>query len=135
MTGSEVKARRPPTIEQTAVVRGLAWRWSGWASWTVTPAVLVAAFVAVALDVGSAWLGWPSWAIGTVLVSPALPVGAALVVLVGWTRVGCSRRSLAAWREYLVGGSLTVLVAALAYAQTIAGWREVEGVMLAAAGE
>ena len=135
MTGSDLKAQRSPTIEPTAAVRGLAWRWNGWASWRVTPAVLVVSFVAVALDVGSAWLGWPTWAIGTVLVSPALPVGATLVVLVGWTRVGGSRRSLAAWREYLVGGSLTVLVAALAYAPTIAGWREVEGVTLAAAGE
>jgi hypothetical protein len=105
----------------------------------VTPAVLVIAFVAVALDVASAWTGRPSWAIGTVLVSPALPVAGLLVVLVGVARVGGSRRSLFAWREYLVGGSFAVLVAALAYAHAIGGpaarWREVEGVALAATGE
>ncbi|MEX1006883.1 MAG: CPBP family intramembrane glutamic endopeptidase [Acidimicrobiia bacterium] len=106
----------------------------------MTPAVLVVAFVAVALDVGSAWSGQPSWAIGGVLVSPALPVAALLVLLVGWARVGGSRRSLSAWREYLVGGSLTALVVALAYAQSIAGqttpgWRKVEGVTFAATSE
>lgn len=120
--------------------RGWSWQWAGWASWPLTPAILVVAFVAVALDVGSAWSEQPRWAIGTVLVSPALPVAALLVVLVGWTRLGGSLDSLFAWREYLVGGSLTVLLAALAFGQTTAGqigggWREVEGVALAATGE
>lgn len=135
MAGNAVQAEQRPTAEPRASVSGWTWQWVGWASWPVTPAVLVVAFVAVALDIGSAWSGQPSWAIGDVLVSPALPVAALLVVLVGWARVGGSRRSLSAWREYLVGGSLAVLVAALSYAQSIAGWREVEGVTVAATGE
>ncbi len=122
-------------VEPEAEARAWAWQWVGWASWPVTPAVLAVAFVAVALDVASAWAEWPSWAIGSVLVSPALPVAAVLVLLVGWTRLGGARPLFSAWREFLVGGSVTVLVAALAYAQSIAGWREVGGVTLAAAGE
>ncbi len=136
MAGNLVQAEQHRSAaEPRASASGWTWHWVGWASWPVTPAVLVVAFVVVALDVGSAWSGRPSWAIGTVLVSPALPAAALLVLLVGWTRAGGSRRSLSAWREYLVGGSLTVLVAAFAYAQTVAGWREVEGVTLAATGE
>ena len=78
----------------------------------VTPAVLAVAFVAVALDVGSAWAGWPTWAIGSVLLSPALPLVAVLMALMGWSRLGGAGQALFAWREFLVGGLLIVLVVA-----------------------
>ena len=136
MIRSTTQSERPTIrIEDDAEAHGWGWQWMGWASWPVTPGVLAVAFVSVALDVASAWAGWPTWAIGTVLVSPGLPAAALLVALVGWARVGGARTSLSAWRELLVGGSLTVLVAALAYANSIAAWREVGGVALAATGE
>jgi hypothetical protein len=122
-------------VAQRATSQGWAWRWTGWASWPATPAILVLATLTLLVDVTSAWAGWPAWYAGRALVSPALPLAFALVIAVGWQRVGGSRRSLWAWREYLVGGSLTVLVAALAYVHSIAGWREIEGVTLTAIGE
>jgi hypothetical protein len=133
---SRVRTRRPAVGgERDAEAQAWGWQWAGWASWPVTPAVLGVAVVAVALDVASAWAGWPSWAIGSVLVSPALPVAAVLVALIGGARIGVARASLSAWREVLVGGAVAVLVVALAYVQSIAGWREIGGVALATTGE
>jgi hypothetical protein len=91
--------------------------------------------VALVLDMVSAWSGRPAWYVGRVLVSPALPVAALLVWLVGWETVGASRRMVSAWREYLVGGSLTVLVAALASARSIGAWHDIEGVTITVVGE
>jgi Type II CAAX prenyl endopeptidase Rce1-like len=112
-----------------------SWRWVRWASWPVTPQALVVAGAAVAVDVVSAWFGEPAWYLGRILISPALPLAVALVVLVGPRRIGCSRRSLAAWREFLVVTGLAIGAATIAYARSIAGWREVEGIVVTAAGE
>src|SRR5436189_937500 len=95
------------------VARGWSWQWTGWASWRVTPTILVTAALAVVVDMVSAWSGRPAWYLGRVLVSPALPAAVLLVGLVGWECVGASRRMLVAWREFVVGGVLVLVAAVL----------------------
>jgi hypothetical protein len=117
------------------VAGGWSWRWTSWASWPVTPAALALSALCVGVDIVSAWLGEPPWYLGRILISPALPLALALVAAVGISRLGGSRRSIAAWREFLVVTGIAITFGAYSYAQTFAGWREVEGVALTAAGE
>ena len=49
-------------------------------------------------------VGRPEWYLGRVSLSPALPLGVALVALIGPRNLGFSRRSLLAWREFLLLG-------------------------------
>ena len=112
-----------------------SWQWRGWASWPVSPLVLGAAALAVAIDVVSAWLAEPDWYLGRILMSPALPVALLLVAAVGPMRVGFSRASLRAWRELLVVGGVAIGAGSIAYARSIARWPEVIGVVVTAAGE
>ncbi|MFI5046105.1 MAG: type II CAAX prenyl endopeptidase Rce1 family protein [Acidimicrobiia bacterium] len=112
-----------------------SWQWVRWGSWPVTPALLVLAGVAAVGDVVSAWAGEPDWYLGRILVSPVLPLALAIVVLVGPRRLGCSRVAIAAWREFLVVTGAAAAALAVEYAHTVAGWREVEGVVVTAAGE
>lgn len=121
--------------QHLGAARGWSWQWVRWASWPVTPLVLSVAGAAVAVDVVSAWVGEPEWYLGRILISPALPLALALIWLVGARRIGCSRESLAAWREFLVVTGIAIGAATIAYAHSIAGWREVEGVVVTAAGE
>jgi hypothetical protein len=124
-----------PVTRDTATAHGWAWRWTAWASWPVSPAILVVAGLTVTVDVASAWLGRPEWHLGRILVSPALPLAVALVALVGPTRLGCSRARVRAWREFLAITAGATAVAAAAYAHTVSGWREVVGVLATAVGE
>ena len=87
------------------VAREWSWQWTGWASWRITPAILVTAAMAVTVDMVSAWSGRPAWYVGRVLVSPALPLCVLLVALLGWECVGASRRMLLAWREWASHGA------------------------------
>ena len=138
VVATHLPATRGPVtrpVTDTATTHGWAWQWTAWASWPVSPAVLVTAGLALVVDVGSAWLGKPEWYLGRVLVSPALPIALVLVALVGPRRLGLSRTALIAWREFLAFTVLGIVVAASAYAETISGWREVEGVVVAGAGE
>ena len=100
------------TTQDRAIAHGWTWQWVGWASWPVTPAVLVVAGVAVGVDVASAWLGAPDWYLGRILLSPALPLAVALVALVGPRRLGLARASLSAWREFLAVTAAGSVVAA-----------------------
>jgi membrane protease YdiL (CAAX protease family) len=68
-------------------------------------------------------------------MSPALPLAVLLVALIGPSRVGFSRSSLLAWREFLMLGGPLVLVWVLASPASVADWRDVEGVVVAVAGE
>jgi CAAX prenyl protease-like protein len=118
------------------VAREWSWQWMGWASWRVTPTILVTAAFAVVVDMVSAWTGRPEWYLGRVLVSPALPAAVLLVGLVGWECVGASRRMVLAWREYVVGGTLVVAAAIVGSVHAPAStWQDVEGVTITAAGE
>lgn len=114
---------------------GWSWRWVGWASWPITPAVLWVAGLAVVVDIASSWWVYPDWYLGRVLLSPALVLAAVLVALIGPTCLGCSRRSMRAWREFLMLGGPIVVVWLLAYPQSVVAWRDVEGVVVAIAGE
>jgi hypothetical protein len=114
---------------------GWAWRWVGWASWPISPAVLWVCAAAVIVDVTTAWWGEPSWYLGRVSMSPALPLGVLLVALIGPRHLGFSRASLRAWREFLLLGGSLVLVWCVSYPQSVAVWRDVEGVVVAVAVE
>jgi hypothetical protein len=123
-------------VEATeAKASGWAWRWVGWASWPISTAVLWVCAAAVVIDVGTSWWGHPEWYLGRVSMSPALPLGALLIALIGPSNLGFSRRSLAAWREFLMLGGPIVLVWCISYPQSVAAWRDVEGIVVAVAGE
>lgn len=111
------------------------WQWVRWASWPVSPTVLVVAAAAVTVDVVTAWSGEPRWSLGGVLVSPALPLAAVLIALVGRARVGLDRSTVSAWRECLVALALALVVAVLAWAPDIGGLTRVAGVTVGAAAE
>ena len=72
---------------------GWAWRWTGWASWPISTAVLWVCAVAVVVDVATSWWGQPEWYLGRVSMSVALPLGVALVALIGPRNLGFSRRT------------------------------------------
>ena len=124
------------TVEaDEATASGWAWRWVGWASWPISTAVLWVAAAAVAIDVGTSWWGHPEWYLGRVSMSPALPLGAVLIALIGPRNLGFSRRSLIAWREFLMLAAPIVVVWCISYPQSVADWRDVEGVVVALVGE
>ena len=114
---------------------GWAWRWTGWASWPISTAVLWVCAVAVVVDVATSWWGQPEWYLGRVSMSVALPLGVALVALIGPRNLGFSRRSFAAWREFLILGGPVLLVWCISYPQSVAEFRDVEGIVVAVAGE
>src|SRR5439155_27024758 len=66
---------------------------------------------------------------------PALPLGIGLLALSGPRHLGFSRRNLRAWREFLLLGGPIVLVWCISYPQSVAAWRDVEGIVVAVAGE
>jgi len=114
---------------------GWAWRWTGWASWSITPAVLWVCAATVIVDVATSWWGEPDWYLGRIAMSPALALGVILVAMIGPRALGFSRRSLLAWREFLLLGVPVVLVWCVSYPQSVAVWRDVEGIVVAVAGE
>jgi hypothetical protein len=132
---TDANATTAPAEVPEAEASGWAWRWTGWASWPISAAVLWVCAVAVVIDVGTSWWGHPAWYLGRISMSPALPLGVALVALIGPRNLGFSRRSLAAWREFLMLGGPIVLVWCISFPQSVAAWRDVEGVVIAVAGE
>ncbi len=125
----------PMRTGEDARATGWAWRWVGWASWPISTAVLWVCAVAVVVDVGTSWWGQPEWYLGRISMSPALPLGALLIALIGPRNLGFSGRSLRAWREFLLLGGPIVLVWCISYPQSVAAWRDVEGIVVAVAGE
>jgi hypothetical protein len=128
------------TVSTVAAVEGArtsgwAWRWTGWASWPVSPAVLWVCAAAVVVDVTTSWWGQPGWYLGRVSLSPALALAAVLVALIRPRRLGFSRESLTAWREFLLLGVPLLLVWCISYPDSVAAWRDVEGIVVAVAGE
>jgi hypothetical protein len=114
---------------------GWAWRWTRWASLPISPAVLWVCALAVGLDVATSWWGKPEWYLGRISMSPVLPLALLLVVLIGPRHLGFSRTSLRAWREFLMLGGPLVLVWSISYPGDVAVLRDVEGVVVAVAGE
>jgi hypothetical protein len=132
---TDANATTAPAEVPEAKASGWAWRWTGWASWPISAAVLWVCAAAVVIDVGTSWWGHPAWYLGRISMSPALPLGVALVALIGPRNLGFSRRSFAAWREFLMLGGPIVLVWCISFPQSVAAWRDVEGVVIAVAGE
>lgn len=138
-----VRTDQQPGVEQPGVQQdpeqvrasGWAWRWTGWASWPISPAVLWVCAIAVIVDVATSWLGQPQWYLGRVTMSPALILAVLLVALIGPRHLGFSRRSLSAWREFLIIGIPTLVVWCISYPQSVAEFRDVEGIVVAVAGE
>jgi hypothetical protein len=121
--------------EGRAMGTGWAWRWLGWASWPISPAVLWVCAAAVAVDVTTSWLGEPQWYLGRISMSPALPLAVLLIALIGPRNLGWSRASFRAWREFLLLGGPIVLVWCISYPQSVADWRDIDGIIVAVAGE
>jgi len=78
------------------------WLWRHWTRWPLTPTIVVVAALAIGLDVVTAWRHVTMGSLGRVEMSPALPLGIFLALLVGLRRLGLDRANLAAWREFLV---------------------------------
>jgi hypothetical protein len=91
--------------------------------------------ITVALDVATSWWGHPAWFLGRISMSPALPLAALLVALIGPRNLGFSRRSFVAWREFLLLGGPILVVWCISYPDSVAAFRDVEGIVVAVAGE
>jgi membrane protease YdiL (CAAX protease family) len=111
------------------------WVWRRWTRWTLTPAILAVALVAIAIDVVTAWRNVDIGSLGPIPTSPALPLGILLALMVGLRRLGLDRTNLAAWREFLVVGALVLGLAVWHYAVRIGDVREAGGLILAALDE
>jgi hypothetical protein len=118
-----------------ATAKGWAWRWTGWASWSLSPAVLALCACTVVVDVVTSWLGGPSVTVGRAFFTPAFPLACVTVAVFGVRRIGFDARAGAAWREFLLLGAPTTLVAVLLYSVTTAQLRDAEGVVFAVMGE
>lgn len=111
------------------------WRWLRWTRWPLSPAIVAVAALTVVFDVVTAWRGVNLGYLGLVPISPTLPIEAALVVMVGWRRLGLDRTNLAAWHEFLAVGSAALLFGVIQYGRHIGGFAEAMGLVLAALDE
>jgi membrane protease YdiL (CAAX protease family) len=125
-----------PRLDGARAVGGhVVWRWCRWTRLPLTPTIVVIAALTVAVDVGTAWAGISMGHLGRVPISPALPMGALLAVVVGLRRLGLDRANLVAWREFLVVSGAALLFGLLEYTVELGGSREAFGLVLAALGE
>jgi hypothetical protein len=111
------------------------WRWRSWTRWPLSLPIVGLAFVTVVVDVGTAWANISLGSLGRVPVSPALPLGILLAVMVGLRRLGLDPANRRAWREFLVVSSVALVYAGWSYAVKIGGPAESVGLVLAALGE
>jgi membrane protease YdiL (CAAX protease family) len=113
----------------------VVWRWCRWTRLPLTPTILVLAALTVVVDVGTAWTHHSMGYLGRVPMSPALPLGVVLAVVVGLRRLGLDRANLMAWREFLVVSGTALLFGMLQYSTRIGGTREAFGLVIGAFGE
>jgi membrane protease YdiL (CAAX protease family) len=111
------------------------WRWCRWTRWPLTPALLGVAVVTVAVDVATAWADIPLGDIGRVPVSPALPLGVLLALMLGVRRVGLDRANLEAWREFLIIAGASMCFGVYQYARHSDGFADGIGLVVGALGE
>ena len=111
------------------------WRWRSWTRWPLSLPIVLLALATVVVDVGTAWLDVSLGTLGRVPVTPALPLGILLALLVGLRRLGLDPANRWAWREFLVVSSVALVYAMWSYAVHIGGTAESIGLVLAALGE
>ncbi len=124
-----------PDVGLAAYAERWSWRWRSWTRWPLNYVIVALAFVTVVVDVGTAWLDVSLGSMGRVPVSPALPLGLLLAVLVGVRRLGLDPANRRAWIEFLVVSSAALVWAAYSYAVNIGGATEAVGLVVAALGE
>ncbi len=113
----------------------VVWRWCRWTRLPLTPAILVVAAFTVVIDVGTAWADVGFGHLGRVSVSPAIPLGILLAVMVGLRRLGLDRANLMAWREFLVVSGAALVYGLVQYSMNLGGTDEAFGLAIAALGE
>jgi hypothetical protein len=135
-----------PDASRTAIDVGLTdiangagerwhWRWRSWTRWPLSLPIVALAFVTVVVDIGTAWADVSLGTLGRVPITPALPLGILLAVVVGLRRLGLDPANRWAWREFLVVSSVALVYAMWSYAVHIGGTAESIGLVLAALGE
>jgi hypothetical protein len=112
-----------------------SWRWRSWTRWPLSLPIVGLALLTVVVDVGTAWANISLGSLGRVPVSPALPLGILLAVMVGLRRLGLDPANRWAWREFLAVSSVALVYAGWSYAVKIGGPAESVGLILAALGE
>jgi len=112
-----------------------SWRWRSWTRWPLSLPIVGLALLTVVVDVGTAWLDISLGSLGRVPISPALPLGVLLAVMVGLRRLGLDPANRWAWREFLGVSSVALVYAAWSYAVKIGGPAESVGLVIAALGE
>jgi hypothetical protein len=112
-----------------------SWRWRSWTRWPLSLPIVGLALLTVVIDVGTAWANISMGSLGRVPISPALPLGILLAVLVGLRRLGLDPANRRAWREFLAVSSVALVYAGWSYAVKIGGPAESVGLVLAALGE
>lgn len=112
-----------------------SWRWRSWTRWPLSLPIVGLALVTVVVDVFTAWANISIGSLGRVPISPALPLGILLAVLVGLRRLGLDPANRRAWREFLAVSSVALVYAGWSYAVKIGGPAESVGLVLAALGE
>jgi membrane protease YdiL (CAAX protease family) len=113
----------------------LVWKWLRWTRWPLNRVIVTVAALTVGFDIVTAWRGVDVGHLGFVPISPTLPLEAALVVLLGWRRLGLDRTNLDAWREFLAISGATLLFGVIEYSRHIGGFAEAMGLVLAALDE
>ena len=113
----------------------LVWKWLRWTRWPLNRVIVTVAALTVGFDIVTAWRGVDVGHLGFVPISPTLPLEAALVVLLGWRRLGLDRTNLAAWHEFLGVGTAAMLFGVIQYSRHIGGFAEAMGLVLAALDE
>jgi hypothetical protein len=111
------------------------WVWRRWTRWPLTPGILAVAAVVVALDVITAWRGVTIGSLGRVGISPALPLGILLTVMVGLRRLGLDRANLVAWREFLLLSGALLCFGVWGYGTRVGGPSEAIGLVIGALDE
>lgn len=113
----------------------LVWKWLRWTRWPLNRVIVGVAAATVLFDVVTAWRGVDLGHLGFVPISPTLPLEAALVVLLGWRRLGLDRTNLEAWHEFLGVATAAMLFGVIQYSRHIGGFGEAMGLVLAALDE
>ena len=111
------------------------WQWRRWTRWPLSVPIVVLAALTVVVDVVTAWIDVSLGSLGRVPISPALPLGVALALMVGLRRLGLDPANRRAWREFLLIGGAALATAVCSYSISIGGTHEAVGLVLAALGE